>query len=78
MTTQCMLPCLQLMSEEDKQGFEECLRRDNFSFIYECGFTLRIAFENRFKFLKSVWQHFTCYSVFAELSQLPEGLCGGF
>ena len=65
---------LQLLSESDEDGFKACLQRDDFSFVFECGFTSSITFQNRLRLLKAVWQHFTCYSIYAELSQLREGL----
>ena len=70
----CIILNLQVMATADEAAFQNCLSRDNDSFIFNCGFACTLHMSNREEVLGAVWLHLTYFSIQAELSQLRAGL----
>ena len=60
-----------MMNEEELQ---QILSGSDYSFRFDCGFSKVISMENRHELLSIAWKHYVLYSVYAEVSELRNGL----
>ena len=64
------------MDATDGEDLQKQLADDDFSFVFDCGYSGQISINNRRDVLEAIWKHLTHFSILAELTQLREGIRG--
>ena len=67
---------LQMMDATDGEDLQKQLSDNDYSFVFDCGYSCPISIDNRHEVLEAIWKHLTHFSIFAELTQLREGIRG--
>ena len=59
---------------KNDEELQHILNGPDYSFCFDCGFSKAIKMDNILEFLSVAWKHYVVYSIYAEISELRNGL----
>ena len=63
-----------MMAFNSDSELQDCLTQDDFSFVYDSGYTSHVTMDSRRSILEAVWLYLTYFLIHTELCQLREGM----